>query len=149
MKKEDCIDAARALRQITRKTVKLPTTGVSVEITKLTSFDFIERGLTIPSPSAFEEKAGELDRKGKAETFDEEKTVGIFRLALERGVVSPRVVISGEADPDAGEINVSDLGEDLTFLVSQIIKHSAGDATFREEKPEDDGAHRPAREEVQ
>lgn len=119
--------SAERLKQLSRKTLVCPSSGVEVEIRKPTPLDFLKfRSIGIPTQLLDEMKGGSLkDKTRKVEqslSRNPERQVEMVQAIL-GCVLSPRVVDDSVEAKD-GEIHGYDFGEDLDFILGEILEFS-------------------------
>lgn len=123
--------SAEAIRKRSRKMILLPSAQVQIEIRKLNPANFLLAGLDIPLGSM--DSGGDKKTSGQKVVREIRKRPDTYKAMVElimmQGIVSPRV-IADNVTPEDGEVNISDLSDDLTWIVDTIVEFSGlGGAT--------------------
>lgn len=106
-------------RVANRKILNLPC-GLTIEIRKLTGFDFLELGqfpLVSGNPKAT------ADEYKKRMEKDPKAQMQQLRLIVTRGVVAPKIVDVSPSECPKDSVSIYDLG-DLNFIVEQVLAFS-------------------------
>lgn len=124
-------EAAKNIRERTRKRIHLPKLNEDIIIRRLSPLDFLFSGEEIPAEFI---KQGEEEMARRVlyrlrHNRDEFKE-HINRLIIE-GIVSPRVV-SNNDEPEDGELQVSDLAPDSSFILNELYVFSGLGETANE-----------------
>ena len=110
------------LKARSRKTITSSTTGTPYTIRKLTRTELTEAGLSVilpvDTPKGTTESVLALARQG------EQVTIAQTRYALEKGVVSPRIVYGDESSVPEGDVHASWIAEDERFLFLSVMEFS-------------------------